>query len=247
MIGSLLLFSVSHMAFIGAALLQEQTILSSLAVKYRTDKRPDVHNYTPVYEHYFHFMKDRNLTILEIGFGEGCSARMWEEYFQKAELHFIDINEQALAKGSRGLSDRSKTYIVDQSDPAALTRFMSSMGKQFDIIIDDGSHKNRDQVLSFELLFPYVKSGGCYVIEDLHTSYWKLYGAGGDTNRPMALADSAITFLLERVHDVNFYGARTGYAAFNRCGPDIRGLLTSYQRDIDSVHFHCSMCFIFKR
>ncbi len=229
-----------------SCVLAELNGLADLALKHKTDKGY-AHDYMPVYERYFNSKRDHELTILEIGFAEGNSARMWEEYFSKSELHFIDINKEAMEKGSQMLSHRSHTYFVDQSDATALRQFVERLGKKIDIIIDDGSHKNMDQVVSFETLFPYVKSGGCYVIEDLHTSYWSLYGGGGDTLNPVALKSSAITFLLERVHDVNYYGARTGYADFNRCPQSMKGSFTSYQREIESIHFHCSMCFIFKR
>ena len=37
----------------------------------------------------------------------------------------------------------------------------------FDIIIDDGSHDPKDQIKSFESLFPSLKCGGVYVVEDI--------------------------------------------------------------------------------
>ena len=51
----------------------------------------------------------------------------------------------------------------------------------FDIIIDDGSHRNDDMVISFETLFPVLKCGGMYVVEDLHCCYW--YDEGNKKNR----------------------------------------------------------------
>ena len=45
----------------------------------------------------------------------------------------------------------------------------------FDIILDDGSHVNRDVILSFELLFPLLNDNGLYIVEDTicykHASY----------------------------------------------------------------------------
>jgi hypothetical protein len=32
-----------------------------------------------------------------------------------------------------------------------------------------------EQILTFNTLFPYVKSGGIYIVEDTTTSYWKEY------------------------------------------------------------------------
>lgn len=43
----------------------------------------------------------------------------------------------------------------------------------FDIIIDDGSHVSSDIIRTFALYFPKLKSGGTYIIEDLHASYWE--------------------------------------------------------------------------
>lgn len=40
-------------------------------------------------------------------------------------------------------------------------------GVQFDIIIDDGSHASYHQQLTLEMLFPTLKPGGLYAIEDL--------------------------------------------------------------------------------
>ena len=36
----------------------------------------------------------------------------------------------------------------------------------FDIILDDGSHSNKDVINSFELLFPLLNDNGLYIVED---------------------------------------------------------------------------------
>ena len=38
-------------------------------------------------------------------------------------------------------------------------------------MIDDGSHINTDIITTFNELWPHVKPGGFYCIEDLNTSY----------------------------------------------------------------------------
>jgi hypothetical protein len=47
-----------------------------------------------------------------------------------------------------------------------------------DIILDDGSHVAKHQEISFRTLFPMLKEGGLYVMEDLHTAYWRDWGGG---------------------------------------------------------------------
>jgi hypothetical protein len=41
---------------------------------------------------------------------------------------------------------------------------------EWDLIVDDGGHTMRQQQLAFRLLWPKVKTGGFFIMEDLHTS-----------------------------------------------------------------------------
>ena len=41
------------------------------------------------------------------------------------------------------------------------------LNKRYDIIVDDASHRDSDIQYTFGLLFPKLKSGGVYAIEDL--------------------------------------------------------------------------------
>ena len=50
--------------------------------------------------------------------------------------------------------------------------------KGLDIVIDDGGHKMRQQIVSYEELFGHIKHDGVYLCEDTHTSYWLQYGGG---------------------------------------------------------------------
>ena len=46
------------------------------------------------------------------------------------------------------------------------------------IIIDDGSHHVDHVETTLRILWPHLKNGGVYVIEDTHTAYWKSHGGG---------------------------------------------------------------------
>lgn len=229
-----------------ASLVAQKGDLDRIAKKYCTDKSSNAHNYTEQYEYYFERIRNRPLKFLEIGFCSGGSAYTWEEYFPNAQLHYIDIADGCYAYARR-LSNRSHLYMVDQSNEQALIDFVDRIGGDFDIIIDDGSHFVQHQIISFKTLFPYVKSGGVYIIEDLFSSYWIKYGGGGTLENPSASPQSAIRFLQNLLDDVNYIGARNAYANIDVCPKEIVESLSYYQRHIKAMHFYCNLCFIFKR
>lgn len=221
------------------------TSLSELA--HETDKGPSGHNYTAVYEKYFTDLRHKSIKFLEIGFLIGGSARMWDKYFTDAELYFMDISEELFEKYSYGLSKRCHFYVVDQSNTAELSQFIKTVGGDFDIIIDDGGHHMHQQITSFKTLFPFLKSGGLYVIEDLHTSYWQRFGGAGEIGAPNADGQTTIRFLQSLVDEVGYIGAYTGYADAGKCPAEVYEKLTYYQKHIQSIHFYGSICFILKR
>lgn len=102
------------------------------------------------------------------------------------------------------------------------------------------------QITSFKVLFPFVKEGGVYAIEDLHTSYWRTHGGHGTLENPKAKKGSTIFFLQQLIHDLNFIGAKTGCADKTKCPEPVFNELNYYQQHIKSIHFYDSMCFIFK-
>jgi hypothetical protein len=57
----------------------------------------------------------------------------------------------------------------DQADEVRLQEIADRYGP-FDMVIDDGSHVTVHQAATIRALLPRVRSGGFYVIEDVHTS-----------------------------------------------------------------------------
>jgi len=143
--------------------------LTELADKYGTDKGTKHArgafgplNYTPFYESLFEGRRDEPLRVLEIGVAEGASLRMWREYFPNAIIYGIDVRPVEQVPGCFVLHG-------SQSDRKFL-RDVGGIGF-FDIVIDDGSHLFLDQLVSFEVLFKYMKSGGLYCVEDLQAPH----------------------------------------------------------------------------
>ncbi len=206
--------------------------LDAIAREAGTDKGSQWHDYMHMYAHEFARFKDEPIRFLEIGLWEGASAKLWETYFPKAELHFLDISFDAL----KYRSGRSHYHLCNQEDPADLQRFLSQVPGPFDIIVDDGGHTARQQLTSFSHLFPRVQSGGIYVIEDLHSSYWGGTGPG-----------STIHFLKALVDEVNFIGARTGRASQANVPDEVRPEMTFYRDQVRSISFSSSVAVIERR
>lgn len=168
------------------------TLLTTLAGKHGTDKGMSLHGYSEVYEYFLYPLKNSASRIFEIGVLEGASLRMWRDYFPKASIHGIDI-----ADTSRYDGERLKTYIADQGNRQQLQTVMDASGGDFDVIVDDGGHSMDLQQVSLGFLFPYVKSGGYYILEDVHTSiyarYKDSYGANrNEKNTTLAMIDHFI-------------------------------------------------------
>jgi len=140
--------------------------LDSIMIKYNCDKSSKGHNYTRYYEQYFEKNRNKNFKILEIGVQFGYSMKAWKEYFQNSSICGIDVGDCAYLAEERVIILKG-----DQSDKTFLEETNSKYGP-FDIIIDDGSHKNGDMIISFETMFPLLKNGGIYVVEDMHCCYW---------------------------------------------------------------------------
>jgi hypothetical protein len=72
----------------------------------------------------------------------------------------------------------------------------------FDIIIDDGSHINSHQIETFKILFPKLKSGGYYFIEDVQTSYYLSDGGDGFYLNNKKTAINFFKTMIDRMHQV---------------------------------------------
>lgn len=212
--------------------------LDAIALSSGTDKSSAFHNYTPIYSQYFEQMRSKPIKFLEIGVYQGASAKMWEEYFPKAELHFIDIELDRISHKS----PRCHYHFVDQRDRKQLEDFANSVGGNFDVIIDDGGHVMDMQITSFKTLFPFLKSGGIYVIEDMHASYSQDYEGGNSFTD-----NTCMNFLFHLLDDLNFVGAVTMCADREKAPPSLKKVLTPFQESIASIHFYPSLCIVIKK
>jgi len=130
------------------------------------------HHYFEIYDRHFSAFRGKSVTIVEFGVSQGGSLQLWKNYFgPQANIIGVDINPNCQQFEEPGV----KIVIGDQQDRAFLKSFANTL-PPIDILIDDGGHTMKQQINTFEELFPFVAENGVYLIEDLHTSYWKKWG-----------------------------------------------------------------------
>jgi hypothetical protein len=73
--------------------------------------------------------------------------------------------------------------VADQSKREQLQKAIDVSGGDIDVLLDDGGHTMQQQQVSLGFLFKFVKPGGYYILEDVHTSIpalWSGYGVEAD-------------------------------------------------------------------
>lgn len=144
--------------------------LHDLALKYGSDKAD--HGYCPFYEKH---LPHNPRKILEIGVKDGASIQMWHEYYPNAEIHGLDLFSEKSAKEILDCyfseTDKITFHTGNQCDWLLLEQLRKY---DFDVIIDDGSHNSRDQLITFAGLF----NGKHYFIEDIHCCREEFYRQG---------------------------------------------------------------------
>lgn len=131
------------------------------------------HGYQRIYPWFLNHLINTEPVILEIGFFEGKSIALWNEYLNNPIIHVCDINAQ----------QPTNDYIFHKLDQSKQSdwEFFKKLNNnlEFDFILDDGSHIPEHQLLTLNNIWPLLKGGGVYIIEDIETSYWNrsnLYG-----------------------------------------------------------------------
>nr|Q9AJU1.1 RecName: Full=8-demethyl-8-(2-methoxy-alpha-L-rhamnosyl)-tetracenomycin-C 3'-O-methyltransferase; AltName: Full=O-methyltransferase II [Streptomyces olivaceus]CAD57140.1 O-methyltransferase II [Streptomyces olivaceus]CAP12608.1 rhamnose C3'-methyltransferase [Streptomyces olivaceus] len=175
--------------------------LGRLAARHASDKWGLWHWFTPLYEHHFARLRHQPVRVLELGIGGyqnpdegGGSLKMWRSYFPQGRIFGVDYFPK------HGLDeDRIHTLQGSQDDAGFLRRVAEEHGP-FDIVIDDGSHVAGHQQTAFRTLFPAVRNGGFYVIEDLWTAYCPGYGGAATARAEGRTSIGLLKSLLDDLH-----------------------------------------------
>lgn len=203
----------------------EAITLDELGQIFDTDKASDRHNYLRTYDRLLRHLRDEDITFLEVGWWKGASMRMWAEYLSKATIAGVDIEPKEPIDGVN-------FHQGDQTDGAFLDELSRAYGG-WDVIVDDASHLSPHTGITLQLLWPHLKPGGIYIVEDLHVSYHPNWGGSAPGADPHTTME-----ILKRVAD----DAMIGHGE-----TDIRVNHAPLLGDVDSVHFFRGTAAIYKR
>lgn len=163
---------------------------------------PNIHkmlHYLSAYESALSPFRSRPIRMLEIGVARGGSLQMWRRYLHP-ESTIVGVDIDSTTKQFDDPSRRVHVRIGSQTDNSFLQRVVDEFGP-FDVILDDGSHMNSHIVQTFQYLFPNgLAPGGVYLVEDLHSNYWRPY-----RDTPMSFADLT-KWLIDSMH-AHYHGA----------------------------------------
>lgn len=132
--------------------------------------------------------------IVELGIAEGGSAALLSLLAKPRKFVALELNPTPVPALGELIETRLATdtvrpiYGVNQADRERLSQIIDDEfgGDPLDLVIDDASHLLTETTASFEALFPCLRPGGLYVIEDWNA--WHLVAEelndGGADVRP---------------------------------------------------------------
>lgn len=97
--------------------------------------------------------------VMEVGVAGGECLLAWREVFPNALIVGMDVQPSARACG-----ERIEFHLGDQRSQTDCERVTG--GRLFDLIIDDATHLLEDTLRTFLYLWPHVRPGGIYVVEE---------------------------------------------------------------------------------
>lgn len=202
-------------------------------------------SYLTVYEELFSALKTKPIRLLEIGVQNGGSLQIWRRYFPNAVAIVGCDFDPRVAK----LRPGPKIHlVVGDITSASTVESIKRVCPEYDIVIDDGSHRSEHIIAAFQQLFPLVAPGGLFIAEDLHCSYWKSH------NGRLLAPFSSIEFFKRLIDAINYdhwRNERQQWTLSSLFAPlSTRRLkklpLAELHRQVRSVRFYNSMCIVEK-
>jgi len=156
-------------------ILEENNLNITENPDYGTDKGAPKSYVDGFYEENFSKLRDKKITLVEIGVRSGASLCLWKNYFNNAKIYGLDNlhdkNDHNVPVDEEWVSGDNVEYIVGD----AYTSEISEKLPKIDVLIDDGPHTFESHVKLLEIYVPKMKKNGIIVIEDVSYPHNNLY------------------------------------------------------------------------
>lgn len=125
--------------------------------------------------------KTRIENLVDLGIFKGGSAVLFHRLFNPRLLLALDIDQERVPALDSYVKAHSAEAVLrpfhgyDQADRPRLQHLIEEQfaSTPLDLVVDDASHSYSATRASFNALFPYVRPGGFYVIEDWGWAHWE--------------------------------------------------------------------------
>lgn len=177
------------------------------SVLFTTDK-VRFHGYFPAYKQIAREIGPAG-RVCELGVWLGDSLPLWQAFYPDGLVVGVDHDERAV------WPEGTVRILSDQAGDELPGRLLEVSPEGYDLIVDDASHDGALTRLSWELLWPLVRPGGYYVIEDwvvgLGVPPWN-----SDDDSMVRCAESFLPLLGPRFCDPDFITYRHGLIIMHR-------------------------------
>lgn len=155
--------------------------------------------YLREYDRLFAPFRNKPVNILEIGVQNGGSLEVMAQYFTHKETHITGCDIHPKCADLKFSDPRIKVFVADATQ-AKTQEKISRHTPHLDIVIDDGSHMQKDVIRAFALYWPMLKDGGLYIVEDMHTGHMQHFGGSVTGSNTSQAFFKALTDVMTGVH-----------------------------------------------
>jgi hypothetical protein len=199
------------------------------------------------YDRFFHKNSFTPTSILEIGVHQGESTKVFATVYPHAKIVALDLDRHQHVDFS---AFGNITYIgVDQTDTKRLEEVIKNeFPAGFDFVIEDASHIGAYSHITFHTVFPHLKPGGIYIVEDWGTGYFDDFVDGSRFQEyPLHFHDGNIPKRMPS-HDFGMVGFVKSLVDMTS-EPDIRNKMSDppkHKPRIETLEFSEAICIAMK-
>jgi len=139
-------------------------------------------------------------SILELGIFQGGSYVLLDKLFKPRRMSAVEISPQPvepLLRYIAAMEGRFVHFSTSQCDREILGQIVrDELADELDLVVDDASHTYEQTKAAFEFLFPLLRPGGAYVIEDWSWAHAPRYQS---PDAPLAKRRALSNLLFEQI------------------------------------------------